>query len=115
VTSNEGRGGRRYLPFAFTEHGAIMAATVQRAIEMSIFVVRAFVGMREALAANQQIAAKLSELERRLESHDTDIQELIYRNSSRRFESSWRLPHEMRGELDLPCQPVQLRLREEAS
>lgn len=43
VTSNEGRGGRRYRPFAFTEHGAIMAATVlksRRAIQMSIFVVR---------------------------------------------------------------------------
>jgi len=79
VTSNEGRGGRRYLPYAFTEHGAIMAATVlnsERAIEMSIFVVRAFVRMREALAANQQIVAKLTELESRLESHDADIQQL---------------------------------------
>ncbi len=80
ATSNEGRGGRRYLPYAFTEHGAIMAATVlnsQRAIEMSIFVVRAFVRMREALAANRQIVAKLTELESRLESHDADIQELV--------------------------------------
>jgi phage regulator Rha-like protein len=80
ATSNEGRGGRRYLPYAFTEHGAIMAATVlnsKRAIEMSIFVVRAFVRMREALAANQQIVAKLTELECRLESHDADIQELV--------------------------------------
>jgi len=80
ATSNEGRGGRRYLPYAFTEHGAIMAATVlnsTRAIEMSIFVVRAFVRMREALAANQQIVAKLTELECRLESHDADIQELV--------------------------------------
>lgn len=65
------------MPYAFTEHGAIMAATVlssQRAMEMSIFVVRAFVRMREALAANQQIVAKLTELESRLESHDADIQ-----------------------------------------
>jgi len=80
ATSNEGRGGRRYLPYAFTEHGAIMAATVlnsQRAIEMSIFVVRAFVRMREALAANRQIVAKLTELESHLESHDADIQELV--------------------------------------
>jgi len=79
ATSNEGRGGRRYLPYAFTEHGAIMAATVlnsQRAIEMSIFVVRAL-RMREALAANRQIVAKLTELESRLESHDADIQELV--------------------------------------
>ena len=57
-----------------------MAATVlnsKRAIEMSIFVVRAFVRMREALIMNQQIVAKLSELEQRLESHDADIQELV--------------------------------------
>jgi len=56
ATSSEQHGGRRYLPFAFTEHGAIMAATVLnsvRAIEMSIFVVRAFVRMREALSANR--------------------------------------------------------------
>ena len=80
VTSNSSRGGRRYLPKAFTEHGAIMAATVlnsKRAIEMSVFVVRAFVRMREALVHNQQIVTKLSEIERRLESHDTDIQELV--------------------------------------
>ena len=80
VTSNSSRGGRRYLPNAFTEHGAIMAATVlnsKRAIEMSVFVVRAFVRMREALAMNQQIVTKLAEIERRLETHDTDIQELV--------------------------------------
>jgi phage regulator Rha-like protein len=80
VISNVGRGGRRYLPHAFTEHGAIMAATVlnsKRAIEMSIFVVRAFVRMRETLAANQQIVTKLSEIERRLEGHDAEIQELV--------------------------------------
>src|ERR1700745_444880 len=50
-------GGRRYLPNAFTEHGAIMAATVlnsKRAIEMSVFVVRAFVRMREATLDNQR-------------------------------------------------------------
>ena len=49
-TSRPGRGGRRYLPYAFTEHGAIMAATVlnsPKAVEMSVFVVRAFVKMRE--------------------------------------------------------------------
>ena len=80
ATSREGGGRRRYLPYAFTEHGAIMAATVlnsKRAIEMSIFVVRAFVRMREALAANQQVVAKLTELECRLESHDADIQDLV--------------------------------------
>ena len=57
-----------------------MAATVlnsQRAIEMSIFVVRAFVRMRQALMANQQIAAKLGELEARLEGHDADIKDVM--------------------------------------
>jgi hypothetical protein len=80
ATSSSDHGGRRYLPHAFTEHGAIMAATVlnsKRAIEMSLFVVRAFVRMREASAANRQIVAKLAELERRLERHDGDIQQLI--------------------------------------
>ena len=80
VTSKPGRGGRRYLPHAFTEHGAIMAATVlnsNRAIEMSIFVVRAFVQMREALLLNQKVVAKLSELEARLDDHDTEIQDLV--------------------------------------
>jgi phage regulator Rha-like protein len=80
AASKTGRGGRRYLPYAFTEHGAIMAASVlnsPRAIEMSIFVVRAFVRMREALATSQQIAVKLGELENKLEKHDTEIQTLI--------------------------------------
>jgi phage regulator Rha-like protein len=80
VISTSGHGGRRYMPHVFTEHGAIMAATVlnsKRAIEMSIFVVRSFVRMREALGTNQQIEAKLAELEGRLESHDGDIQQLI--------------------------------------
>lgn len=74
------RGGRRYQPFAFSEHGAIMAATVlnsKRAVEMSIFVVRAFVRMREALATNQKIFAKLKELENKVGNHDAQIQEIV--------------------------------------
>jgi phage regulator Rha-like protein len=80
ATSSSSHGGRRYLPHAFTEHGAIMAATVlnsKRAIEMSVFVVRAFVRMREAILENQRIAAKLDELENRLDSHDGSIEELV--------------------------------------
>jgi phage regulator Rha-like protein len=75
-----GRGGRRYRPFAFTEHGAIMAASVlnsQRAVEMSIFVVRAFVRMREALATNQKIVAKLRDLEGKVGDHDAEIDEIF--------------------------------------
>ena len=80
ATSSSVHGGRRYLPYAFTEHGAIMAATVlnsKRAIEMSIFVVRAFVQMRQALVFNQHVVSKLSELEERLDNHDGEIQDLI--------------------------------------
>src|SRR5205814_10172538 len=72
ATSNEGRGGRRYLPYAFTEHGAIIAARVlnfQCVIEMSIFVVRAFVRMREALGPNRMNDAFMIHREGRLEIH----------------------------------------------
>jgi hypothetical protein len=80
VISSERHGGARYLPYAFTEHGAIMAATVlnsERAIEMSVFVVLAFVRMRRAIAGQRHILTKLAQLERRLEGHDADIQDLM--------------------------------------
>ena len=80
ATSRTDHGGRRYLPYAFTEHGAIMAATVlnsKRAIQMSVFVVRAFVRIREILASNQEIASKLAELETRLEKHDAQIDDIV--------------------------------------
>lgn len=72
------------LPFAFTEHGALMAASVlntPRAVEVSVYVVRAFVALRELLAGNKELAAKLAELEgrieRKLETHDQAIAGLI--------------------------------------
>jgi phage regulator Rha-like protein len=80
ATSKEGRGGRRYLPFAFTEHGAIMLASVlstPRAIEVSVFVVRAFVKLREILAAHRNLANKLAELEGKIETHDEAIRSLV--------------------------------------
>jgi hypothetical protein len=75
-----GRGGRRYLPFVFTEHGAVMAASVldsKRAVQVSIYVVRAFVQLREMLSSNKKLAHKLNELERKLATHDQAITELI--------------------------------------
>jgi hypothetical protein len=69
-------GGRRYLPFVFTEYGAIQAANVlrsTRAIEMSLYVVRAFVQLREMLASNKELAQRLDELERKLSTHDQVI------------------------------------------
>ncbi len=68
--------GTRYMPIAFTEHGAIMAASILNsrvAVEMSVFVVRAFSRMREMLADNMQLAHKLLELEKRLDNHDETI------------------------------------------
>ena len=70
ATSSLGHGGRRKLPIAFTEHGALMAATVlnsSRAIEVSLYVVRAFVSLREVVSQHKELAAKLDELEKRTE------------------------------------------------
>ncbi len=80
ATSKKERGGRRYAPYAFTEHGAIMLAAVlntQRAIEVSVFVVRAFVKLREILATHRSLANKLAELERKIETHDEAIRSLV--------------------------------------
>jgi ORF6N domain-containing protein len=80
ATSNGGRGGRRYLPFVFTEHGAIMAASVlnsPRAVEMSILVVRAFVRLSEMLASNRALAAKVMELDRRMKTQDVAIDNIV--------------------------------------
>jgi hypothetical protein len=63
---SKGRGGRRYLPYAFTEHGAIMAANVlnsKTAVQASVQVVRAFIRLRQMLASNAELARKLGELE----------------------------------------------------
>lgn len=73
-------GGRRYLPLAFTEHGAIMAATVlnsDRAIEMSVNVVRAFIRLREIFIQHKDLAHKLVELESRIGTHDKAIRSLF--------------------------------------
>jgi phage regulator Rha-like protein len=64
------RGGRRYLPYAFTEHGTIMAAMIlnsQRAIEVSTYVVRAFIKLREVLASHHDLSTKLQSLEEQME------------------------------------------------
>ena len=70
----------KYRPFAFTEHGAIMAATVLNspaAIEMSVFIVRAFIRLREMLAAHKRLAGKLAELEKKYDSQFRLVYEAI--------------------------------------
>lgn len=80
ATLKSGRGQhRKYLPLAFTEHGAIMAATLlnsPRATELSVYVVRAFVELRGILVTNRELAAKVHQLERKVSTHDRDIAEL---------------------------------------
>lgn len=81
ATLKPGRGQhRKYLPYVFTEHGAIMAASVlnsPRAVEMSVFVVRAFVQLRALLASSRELSERLNELERKLSTHDQAIAGLI--------------------------------------
>jgi hypothetical protein len=76
VTSSKRHRGAAYRPWAFTEHGAIMAATVlnsPEAVAMSVFVVRAFMQMREQLAANAAILKRLAEIDKTLLEHDSAL------------------------------------------
>ena len=68
------------LPYAFTEHGAIMAASVlntPRAIEVSVFIVRAFVKLREIIAGHKELQRKINRIEKRLAEHDEQIVDLV--------------------------------------
>ena len=72
ATSKIGRGGRRKMPYVFTEHGAVMLASVlnsPRAIQASIQVVKAFVRLREMLIANKELAEKLNSLEKKYDKN----------------------------------------------
>ena len=87
VTSNNeannpagGRGGRRYLPFAFTEEGVAMLSSVirsPRAILVNIAIMRAFVKLRELISTHKELAQKLVELEWKVEQHDSDIHDIF--------------------------------------
>ena len=79
VMSKPGRGGRRHRPYAFTEHGALQAASVlnsPQAVQMSLFVIRAFVKMREELAANATILKRLAEIDKSLFLHDSALRDI---------------------------------------
>lgn len=81
ATIKTGRGQhRKYLPYAFTEHGAIQAANVlnsQRAVEMGVYMVRAFIRIREVLSTHRELARKLTALERRIDTQDETIVEIL--------------------------------------
>jgi len=70
------RGGRRYLPYAFTENGVAMLSSVlnsERAIHVNIQIMRTFTKLREMLATHKELAHKLAEIERKIERHDDEI------------------------------------------
>ena len=84
VTGSQKHRNPRYVPYAFTEHGAVMAANIlrsKRAIQMSVFVVHAFIRMRQMLVEQRVLARKLAELEEeltaRLDVHETAINEIF--------------------------------------
>src|SRR2546425_12405823 len=77
--SSSRRRGTTYRPWAFTEHGALMAANILRsepAVQMSVFLVRAFVRLREQVAANTAILKRLAEIDKTLLEHDTALRDL---------------------------------------
>ena len=77
IATSKGRGGRRYLPYAFTEQGVAMLASVlhsKKAILVNIEIVRAFVRLRQVLATHKDLARKLESLEKRVGVQDTKIQ-----------------------------------------
>ena len=78
VTSN--RGGRRYLPYAFTEHGVAMLSCIlnsERAVNISILIIKAFVKLRQLLSTHKELARKIEELESRVDRHDAHILNII--------------------------------------
>jgi hypothetical protein len=104
-----GRGRhRKYLPYAFTEHGAMMAANVlssPRAIEVSIYVVRAFIRMRELAATQGELAKRLAELEDKTEAlairHDS-----FSRNTRNQLKQVFDALRELMAPPDPPKQPI---------
>jgi hypothetical protein len=80
ATSSSNWGGRRYPPYAFTEHGAVMLASVlnsEVAIQTSVEVVRAFIRLREMLSANRDLARRLDELEKKYDGQFASVFDAI--------------------------------------
>ena len=80
ATGSQKHRDPRYLPYAFTEHGALMVATIlnsPRAVAMSVYVIRAFVKMRAKLAANAAILKRLAEIDKTLLIHDVALREIF--------------------------------------
>ncbi len=79
-TSNKGRGGRRYMPYVFTEQGVAMLSSVlnsERAVQVNIAIMRTFVNMRKILVTNEEVNKKLTEIENRLGEHDEEFKKVF--------------------------------------
>ena len=79
-TSKKGRGGRRYLPYAFTQEGVAMLSSVlnsPRAVQANILIMRAFIKLREMVATNELVRQKIDELERKYDKHDKQLKALF--------------------------------------
>jgi phage regulator Rha-like protein len=84
ATSSLAHGGARKPPIAFTEHGCLMAATVlrsEKAVQMSLYLVRAFVQMREQISSNLGVLRRLAEIDKKLLEHDSVLREVVERLS----------------------------------
>ena len=80
ISKSQGRGGRRYPPYVFTEQGVAMLSSVlrsKRAIQVNIAIMRAFVKLRDLAGSHKELAAKLQQLERKVGGHDTQIRSLF--------------------------------------
>jgi len=78
--SNNGRGGRRTRPYVFTEQGVAMLSSVlnsERAVQVNIAIMRAFVKLREVISTHKELAQKIADLERRFQEHDSQIEEVF--------------------------------------
>ncbi|MDP3617150.1 MAG: ORF6N domain-containing protein [Rhodoferax sp.] len=116
ATLNSGRGAhRKYLPYAFSEHGAVMAAMVlssPRAIEVSVYVVRAFVQLKALAITHQDLAQRLYSLEEKTEAlamqHDT-----VSRNTRNQLRQLFEALRELTAPPDPPKRPIGFVLQEE--
>ena len=81
ATSKKEHGGRRYMPYVFTEHGALQAANVlnsEKADTMSVYIISAFVNMRKELAISQEVLKRLAQIDKKLLEHDNVIEDLVH-------------------------------------
>jgi ORF6N domain len=82
IVTSSSHGGRRFLPYVFTEHGVLMAANVlnsSRAVAVSVALIKAFVRLREVLATNQVMGKRLAEVEKTLVTHDAALRDIYQR------------------------------------